>query len=115
MNTNPSGYFDFISNGKKIEGRICTWSLSRFCLKNGGLTISQLFELLTSGISIQAIADILLCAVEYTHRGREFHYTIDDALDWIDGVGGLGNAVKLVEQAVVTSGEGDSKKKATRR
>lgn len=112
MNSYPKGVFDFESGGNKIEGKICTWSLNRFCHKNGDLTVNQLFDLLTTGISIRAIADILLCCVEYNYRGKDFPYSIDEAMDWIDDIGGISVASKLIEDSLSVKEDKPSKKKA---
>jgi len=100
MEVKPRGYFEFTSNGNKIEGRVCTWSLNRFSKKMGDLNVTELLQAVTTGMSIEGIAQILLCSVEYFYKKQECPYTIDDSLDWIDDIGGIGVAVNLIESSL---------------
>lgn len=112
---NPKGQFEFTtSKGDKLTGKICTWSLNQFCEKMDIPNVTELFKAITTGISIKAVAVMLLCAVEYTHRGKEFKYTVDDAMDWIDDIGGLSATMKIIESATSTEDDGKPKKKVVR-
>lgn len=111
---NSRGIFSFQSNGQTIEGKIGTWSLNRFCEKNNNLNVTDMFSLITTGISIRAIAEILLCAVEYNYRGKDFPYTLDNAMDWIDDIGGIGETVAIIEKSLSKDDESKSKKKAVK-
>jgi hypothetical protein len=112
MHNQPRGFFQFKSGNTEIKGRVCTWSLNRFCEKRDIPNVNELFQIITTGVSIVAIAEILLCAVEYSNRAADFKYTIDDAMDWIDDMGGLVEALTLISSHMVVEAEKtDSKKK----
>lgn len=73
------------------------WSLDRFCQKNGLKNLTELYRLITEGMSIRAVADLIFSAVEYTYKKETCPYTIDDAFDWIDDIGGIMAAIKIIE------------------
>lgn len=105
------GLFSFDSSKGKIDGKICTWSLNRFCEKMDIPNVTEMFSAITSGISIKAIAEILLCAVEYNYRGKDFPFTIDDAMDWIDDIGGIVSVIGLIEGSLTTNDTSQKKTK----
>lgn len=112
---NSRGIFSFQSNGQKIDGKICTWSLNRFCEKMNIPNVTEMFSAITTGISIRAIAEILLCGVEYNYRGKDFPFTIDIAMDWIDDIGGISQTVNIIEKSLSDNDQPTSKKKAKSR
>lgn len=105
------GEFSFKSGNKTIEGKICTWSLNRFCEKMNIPNVTEMFSAVTTGISIRAIAEILLCAVEYKFRGKDFPYTVDDAMDWIDCMGGLKPTCDIITASLSSDDEDEKPKK----
>lgn len=80
-----------LGNGKKIQLRFCTWTFKRFCELNGNLTLSQLQDALSSGMTLSGFISLLLCAAEYVclKDKKEFEYTEMDAAEWIDEIGGI--------------------------
>lgn len=112
---NSRGQFEFTtSKGEKLSGKICTWSLNRFCEKMNIPNVTEMFSAVTTGLSIKAVAEMLLCAVEYEYRGKDFPFTVDDAMDWIDEMGGISECVGIIERAMSGSDDKPSKKKAKR-
>lgn len=110
MNSQPRGFFEFKdSKGNTIKGRISTWSLNRFCKKMNVPTVSELYTAITTGVSLEAIAEIVLCGVEYTYRGGECPYSVDDALDWIDDIGGIQQAVEFIGETMSVTDDGEKK------
>ena len=116
------GYYSIDIDGKKVEFFFKTWTLIRFCERNGNLTLSELFNLIGSdGLTLTQITDLLLCAVEYkfVKDKEQFPYDNFDACDWIDELGGVGGAAflqligKLVE-SVSDNGAKENKKKAVK-
>lgn len=106
----PRGYFEFEdSEGKVIKGRVCTWSLNRFCEKMDIPNVTEMFKAITTGVSITAIAEMLLCAVEYMNK-EGCPYTRDNAMDWIDDLGGLDKTISLIEESMTVKEEGAEKK-----
>lgn len=107
----PRGYFEFSDSKENvIKGRLGTWALNRFCEKMKVATLSELYQAITGGISIHALAEIILCAVEYEHRGKECPYTVEDSLDWIDDLGGIPATVKFISSTMSVEDEGGEKK-----
>lgn len=102
MQVLPRGFFYFEdAEGKEIKGRFSTWAMNRFCARTGIKNLQEMFEALTSGVSIQAIGEFLLSAVEYNYKGgQKCPYTIDEALDWVDDLGGLSVATSLIAEAI---------------
>lgn len=111
MNNQPRGFFEFKdSKGNTIKGRINTWSLNRFCKKMNIPTLTELYTAITTGVSLEAIAEILLCGVEYNYKnGSECPYKLDDALDWIDDIGGIQQAVDFIGETVSVTDDGEKK------
>jgi hypothetical protein len=86
------GYYTInLGNGKKITLRFCTWTFKRFCEINGNMTLSQLQDALSSGMTLTGFVSLMLCAAEYVcvREKKEFNYTDMDASDWIDDMGGI--------------------------
>jgi hypothetical protein len=116
------GYYSIDYNGEKVEFFFKTWTLSRFCEKNGNMPLVDFFNLLGSnGLTLPQISDLLLCAVEYgfVKNKTQFPYTDFDACEWIDGLGGIGGTaftelLSKIAEAVIDSGAKEGKKKAGR-
>jgi hypothetical protein len=86
------GYYTIIlGNGKKIPLRFCTWTFKRFCETNGNLTLTQLQDALSNGMTLSGFVSLMLCAAEYVSikEKKEFAFTDMDASDWIDEMGGI--------------------------
>lgn len=85
-------------DGTEVELLFRTWTFKRFCELNGDITYQQMIEVLTAGIGIKHMAQLLLCASEYYHikNKKPFAYTDFDACEWIDELGGL-NAAAFVD------------------
>jgi hypothetical protein len=86
------GYYTIsLGDGKKIPLRFCTWTFKRFCEINGNMTLSQLQDALSSGMTLSGFISLMLCAAEYVclKDNKEFKYTDMDASDWIDEMGGI--------------------------
>lgn len=89
------GYYTInLGDGKKIPLRFSTWTFKRFCEQNGNMTISQLQDALSSGMTLSGFVSLVLCAAEYVclKEKTEFSYTDMDASEWIDEMGGIGGA-----------------------
>lgn len=69
-----------------------TWAFSEFCKVNGNMSITDMM-LVFSNITPTHILSLLLCGAQNhwrkTRKGEVCPYTVDDAADWIDAVGGL--------------------------
>jgi hypothetical protein len=86
------GYYTIkLGNGKQIPLRFCTWTFKRFCEINGNMTLTQLQDALSSGMTLSGFVSLLLCAAEYLciKEKQDFTYTEMDASDWIDEMGGI--------------------------
>jgi hypothetical protein len=86
------GYYTInLGDGKQIPLRFCTWTFKRFCEVNGNMTLTQLQDALSSGMTLSGFVSLLLCAAEYTclKDKKDFTYTDMDAADWIDEMGGV--------------------------
>lgn len=86
------GYYTIkLGDGKQIPLRFCTWTFKRFCEVNGNMTLTQLQDALSSGMTLSGFVSLLLCAAEYVSikDKKEFEYTDMDAADWIDEMGGI--------------------------
>lgn len=55
------------------------------------MTLAQLQDALSSGMTLSGFVSLLLCAAEYVcvKEKKEFAYTDIDASDWIDEMGGV--------------------------
>lgn len=98
------GYYTInLGNGKKIPLRFCTWTFKRFCEINGNLTLSQLQDALSSGMTLSGFVSLLLCAAEYVcvKEGKDFGYTDMEASDWIDEMGGIAGSGFVAMLAVI--------------
>lgn len=93
-----------LSDDTKVPLRFCTWTFKRFCEVNGNLTLSQLQDALSNGMTLSGFVSLLLCAAEYMcHKeNRDFAYTDIDASDWIDDMGGISGPGFLAMLTVIT-------------
>lgn len=76
---------------KVIKGQFSLWSVKRYCDKKK-LSLSGLaLQMEESSMSLDDMALMLLCAVEYTSKKNKegFAYSDIDACDWIEELGGL--------------------------
>lgn len=108
-------------DGSEVELLFRTWTFKRFCELNGDISYQDMIQLLTTGISIKHMAQLLLCASEYWHikNKRPFAFTEFDSCEWIDECGGLNAAafvsiVNVMTSALIDSGATvtEDKKKA---
>jgi hypothetical protein len=100
------GYYTIeLGGGKKIHLRFCTWTFKRFCEINGNMTLSQLQDALSSGMTLSGFISLLLCAAEYVciKEKNEFTYTDMDAADWIDEMGGIAGSGFVSMLGVIVS------------
>lgn len=105
------GYYTInLGNGKKVSLRFCTWAFKRFCEINGNMTLSQLQEALSSGMTLNGFVSLLLCAAEYVciKEKKDFSYTDMDASDWIDEMGGIAGSGFVAMLAVIVESFTDS-------
>jgi hypothetical protein len=107
-----------LGSGKQISLRFCTWTFKRFCEINGNMTLSQLQDALSTGMTLSGFISLLLCAAEYVSikEKTEFTYTDMDAADWIDEMGGIagGGFVEMLSVIVASftdSGSNSQEKK----
>jgi hypothetical protein len=93
-----------LSDGTKVPLRFCTWTFKRFCEINGDMTLTQLQEALSKGMTVSGIISLILCAAEYQAKkdNKEFAYTDIDASDWIDEIGGIVSQGFLAMLKVIT-------------
>jgi hypothetical protein len=80
--------------------------MNRFCEKMRIETVTEMFTVITDGISLRALAEVLLCSVEYSYRGKDFPFTIDDAMDWVDDIG-IPAVVELITTYLIRKGRGN--------
>lgn len=92
-----------LGNDKKVQLRFCTWTFKRFCEINGNMTLSQLQDALSSGMTLSGFVSLLLCAAEYicVKEKKDFVYTDMDASDWIDEMGGIAGSGFISMLAVI--------------
>lgn len=94
---------------KREEGDVVlnfrTWTFQRFCEISGNLSYQQMLDLLTQGIGIKQMADLLLCAAEYQYVKDKKPCPFDNfyACEWIDVLGGINGAAFLEVISVATS------------
>lgn len=105
------GYYTIkLGNGKEVPLRFCTWTFKRFCEINGNMTLSQLQDALSSGMTLSGFVSLLLCAAEYicVKEKKEFNYTDMEAADWIDEMGGIAGSGFLSMMSVIIDSFTDS-------
>lgn len=98
------GYYTInLGDGKQIPLRFCTWTFKRFCEINGNMTLAQLQDALSSGMTLSGFVSLLLCAAEYVcvKDKKEFTYTDMEASDWIDEMGGIAGTGFLEMMTVI--------------
>lgn len=113
------GYYTInLGDGKKIQLRFCTWTFKRFCEVNGNMTLSQLQDALSSGMTLSGFVSLLLCAAEYVcvKEGKDFSYTDMEASDWIDEMGGIAGSgfvamLKVIVESFTDAGSNGQEKK----
>lgn len=74
------------------------------------MTLSQLQDALSSGMTLSGFISLLLCASEYVciKEKKEFNYTDMDASDWIDEMGGIAGSGFLAMLSVIIGSFTDS-------
>lgn len=99
-----------LGDGTKIPLRFCTWTFKRFCEINGNMTLSQLQDALSTGMTLSGFISLLLCAAEYVSikEKKEFDYTEMDAADWIDEMGGIAGSGFVAMLSVIVGSFTDS-------
>lgn len=105
------GYYTIVlGDGNKIPLRFCTWTFKRFCEINGNMTLNQLQDALSTGMTLSGFISLLLCASEYIciKEKKEFNYTDMDASDWIDEMGGIAGSGFLAMLSVIIGSFTDS-------
>jgi hypothetical protein len=105
------GYYTIkLGDGKQIPLRFCTWTFKRFCEINGNMTLSQLQDALSTGMTLSGFISLLLCAAEYVSikEKREVAYTDMEAADWIDEMGGIAGSGFVAMLAVIVESFTDS-------
>lgn len=82
------------------------------------MTLSQLQDALSIGMTLKGFVSLLLCASEYVciKENKDFSYTDMDASDWIDEMGGIaGNGfvamLKIIVESFTDSGSNGQEKK----
>jgi hypothetical protein len=105
------GYYTInLGDGKKIPLRFCTWTFKRFCELNNNMTITQLQDALSSGMTLSGFVSLLLCAAEYVaiKEKKEIVYTDIDASEWIDEIGGIASSGFIAMLGVIVASFTDS-------
>lgn len=74
------------------------------------MTLSQLQDALSSGMTLSGFISLLLCAAEYVSikENKEFTHTDMDAADWIDEMGGIAGSGFVAMLAVIVESFTDS-------
>lgn len=74
------------------------------------MTLSQLQDALSSGMTLSGFISLLLCAAEYVciKEKKEFEYNDMDASDWIDEMGGIAGAGFVAMLTVIVASFTDS-------
>jgi len=114
------GLYTIEIDGNKIDLYFKYWSLCQFSERNGNLSLGSLLELLgDNAFTPSQYADLLLCAAEYkfVKEGKQFPYTLFDAKEWIDEIGGIAGTafleiVGLLAKTINDPGAKENKKKA---
>lgn len=112
------GYYTInLGDGKQIPLRFCTWTFKRFCEINGNMTLTQLQDALSSGMTLSGFVSLLLCAAEYVclKEKKEFAHNDMEAADWIDEMGGIAGAgfvamLKVIVETFTDGSNGREKK-----
>lgn len=98
---------------KSIDLYFNTWVLKRFCKLNGEISLTQFLELLQTGLTVDHLTSLLLCAAEYifVKDKKQSPYNDIDASDWIDELGGINGAafVELLGSAAKSLMDGGAK------
>jgi len=105
------GYYTIkLGDGKHITLRFCTWSFKRFCELNNNMTIAQLQDALSAGMTLSGFISLMLCAAEYVclKEKKDFTYTDMDASEWIDDIGGIASDGFLAMLSVIVASFTDS-------
>ena len=99
-----------LGDGKKIPLRFCTWTFKRFCEINGNMTLTQLQDALSTGMTLSGFISLLLCASEYVSikDKKDFAYTEMYAADWIDEMGGIAGSGFIAMLSVIVESFTDS-------
>lgn len=113
------GYYTIeLGDGKTIPLRFCTWTFKRFCEINGNMTLSQLQDALSSGMTLSGFISLMLCAAEYVSikEKKEFIYTDMDASDWVDEMGGVAGSgfvdmISVIVESFTDKGANGQEKK----
>lgn len=112
------GYYTItLGDGTNIPLRFCTWSFKRFCEINGNMTLTQLQDALSNGMTLNGFVSLLLCSAEYmcVKEKKEFNYTDIEASDWIDEMGGISGSGFIAMLKVIvetfTDGSANGKEK----
>lgn len=86
------------------------------------MTLSQLQDSLSSGMTLSGFVSLLLCAAEYVciKEKTEFVYTEMDASDWIDEMGGIAGSgfvamLTVIVQSFTDGGANGQEKKIPER
>lgn len=83
--------------------------MNRFCEKMDIPNVTEMYLAITTGLSFKAVAELILCSVEYVNREKP--HTTDEAMDWIDDMGGIDKAVEIINKAMIVEEKEGAKKK----
>ena len=74
------------------------------------MTLTQLQDALSSGMTLSGFVSLLLCAAEYVSikEKKEFTYDEMDASDWIDEMGGIAGSGFMAMLSVIVESFTDS-------
>lgn len=82
------------------------------------MTLTQLQDALSDGMTLSMFVSLLLCAAEYDHvkNNKEFEYKEIDASDWVDEIGGIGGSgvvamMKVIVETFTDKGSNGQEKK----
>lgn len=115
------GYYTFKAGEKDITIRFCTYSIKRFCERNGNITLVEFFDKLQGSITLSEFVDLLWCAAEAyaLENKKEFNVSDFEAAGWFDEIGGVASeGYQEIIKALVASqtpDKADKSKNAKRR
>lgn len=87
------GYYTFKVEEKDVTIRFCTYSIKRFCERNGNMTLADFFNLLSGSMTLTQLIDLMWCAGEAyaLEQKKEYAATDYEVSEWFDHIGGIGS------------------------
>lgn len=94
-----------LSDGKKVPLIFRTWTIMRYCEKNGDMSLSDFYEAFQKGFTLKQFASLIICAAEYAaiKNNQQTEYTDENqAYELIDEMGGVSGKGFLAMLSILT-------------